>query len=102
MWSNNLSHWNLDFDVTDILSSPRFCGTVQSVADLLANPGEGRIGDVVYAVDTGLCYINDGESYVEIGGTGADYSELPSVTNCPNCGAPLSSHHCEYCGSYID
>lgn len=21
---------------------------------------------------------------------------------CPNCGAPLRSNYCEYCGSYID
>ena len=24
------------------------------------------------------------------------------LTNCPNCGAPLKSHKCEYCGSEFD
>lgn len=23
------------------------------------------------------------------------------VTNCPNCGAPVESNQCEYCGTYI-
>lgn len=23
------------------------------------------------------------------------------MTNCPNCGAPITGHKCEYCGAII-
>lgn len=25
-----------------------------------------------------------------------------SMTNCPNCGAPITSHQCEYCGTMFN
>ena len=26
---------------------------------------------------------------------------MMSITNCPNCGAPVVSNKCDYCGTYI-
>ena len=28
-----------------------------------------------------------------------EYINKPKIQNCINCGAPLTSHKCEYCGT---
>lgn len=28
--------------------------------------------------------------------------DISGQTNCPNCGAPISGHKCEYCGTVFD
>lgn len=30
------------------------------------------------------------------------HRDIPVQTNCPNCGAPITSHKCEYCGTVFD
>lgn len=30
------------------------------------------------------------------------FRDIPVQTNCPNCGAPITSHKCEYCGTVFD
>ena len=28
--------------------------------------------------------------------------EFPNLTNCPNCGAPITKDRCEYCGTHFN
>lgn len=66
-------------------------------------------GDVDIIEDIGLdddtyCYsLKDTEvGFKESAETNSDFLKETLKHNCPNCGAPVKSHTCEYCGTILD
>ena len=59
--------------------------------------------DITRSSSSDLFYNYDGEiGLAHELTTRSIYDHLyPHPTNCPNCGAPLKSGECEYCGSEV-
>lgn len=58
---------------------------------------ERKNGEVYYTVDTNQIYVHKDNDFIELS-PGKVYS-LPETFNCRNCGAPVRSRVCEYCGT---
>lgn len=58
------------------------------------------VSEVFQAYDDGL--ISAGALRELIADAQPIHRDIPVQTNCPNCGAPITSHKCEYCGTVFD
>lgn len=58
------------------------------------------VAEVLQAYDDGLISANTVREL--IADTQSIHRDIPVQTNCPNCGAPITSYKCEYCGTVFD
>ena len=68
---------------------------------------DNEVVDIIEGIgldDDMYCYsLKDAEiSFKESAETNSDFLQETLKCNCPNCGAPIKSHTCEYCGTILD
>ena len=55
---------------------------------------------ILYADNEPIYWLSANEIRQDVGLESVGVPEsLPTVTNCPNCGAPIKGNRCEYCGT---
>lgn len=66
-------------------------------------PEEAKVGDVYVDLNEMTVYCFTGQEWKPIQEIDARNRETDkSPENCKNCGAPLTGHVCEYCGSVYE
>lgn len=64
-------------------------------------------GEIFYDITARKMYRHNGNEWEDITFEPeptpiVPYKERPTITNCPNCGAPYEGKdRCEYCGTYL-
>ena len=100
-WGNpKIVDWNeITPNINSMIAPIRFIGEYDKIPEL-----ELRYrGDIVIIKDR--TYMYTGEKWEELASTISEpvwEAPKPQFTyfhNCPNCGAPMKSHKCPYCGT---
>ena len=91
-----IAAWEMPSQINKVVTEKEF---IRSGRGIPPEKGEEeRVnGEIYYTIDTNQIVIKSDDNLIKLA-SGKVY-DLPNNHNCRNCGAPLKSCTCEYCGT---
>lgn len=60
-----------------------------------------QTGELYYDMTKSCLYLGDKGQLIKLESLKPKEEYSLTITNCPNCGAPITSKVCEYCGTHF-